>query len=74
MRWTATARCVRKESSPLIDVMEYYDAEMTREEYVATNYVGEVPDGIPADIETTLPAQFRRVTLLETPPASDKVQ
>lgn len=76
MRRQVATRSVRKESSPLTDAMEYYGAEMTRDEYVATNYVGEVQphDAIPADVEATFPVQFRRETLLETPPASDKVQ
>jgi len=58
------SRQVRRQSSPLTDVMEYYDADMTREEYVATNYVGEALDAIPADVEATFPRQFRRATLL----------
>jgi hypothetical protein len=67
---------IRKESSPLTDVMEYYDAEMTRDEYVLANLVGEVAQDsfIPVDVEATFPAQFRRRTLSETRPASDKVQ
>jgi hypothetical protein len=66
---------IRKESSPLTDVMEYYDAEMTRDEYVLTNFVGEVePDAfIPVDVEATFPSQFRRTTLLNTRPVSDGV-
>ena len=31
---------------PLTDVMEYYDAEMTRDEYVRANYVGEGRDSV----------------------------
>jgi len=65
---------INKQRSPLTDAMEYYDAEMTREEYVATNYMGEVPDVIPADVEATFPKQFRRATLSETPPASASIQ
>ena len=53
---------------------ESYDAEMTREEHVATNYVGEAPDDIPADVEATFLVQFRRRTLSETPPASARIQ
>jgi hypothetical protein len=69
-------RYVKKESSPLTDVMEYYDAEMTREEYVLTNFVGTVqPDKyIPVDVEATFPKQFRCRTLLDTPPASEELQ
>jgi hypothetical protein len=53
---------------------ESCDAEMTREEQVPTNYVGEAPDDIPADVEATFLAQFRRRTLSETPPAPAKIQ
>jgi hypothetical protein len=53
---------------------ESCDAEMTREEHVPTNYVGEAPDDIPADVEATFLAQFRRRTLSETPPAPAKIQ
>lgn len=64
------------QDSAVLALMEYYGAEMTREEYILTNYLGEVgPDeAIPADVEATFPEQFRRETLLETPPASEKVQ
>jgi hypothetical protein len=72
----AAKQQVIKESSPLTDVMEYYDAEMTREEYVRTAFVGTVdPEKvIPACVEATFPVQFRRTTLLETPPQSERVQ
>jgi hypothetical protein len=54
--------------------MEYYGAEMTREEYIQTNYLGEVgPDtAIPAEVEETFPEQFRRSTLVETPHLSQR--
>ncbi len=69
-------RQVRKENTPLTDLMEFYDDEMTREKYIKTNFVGEVgPDyAIPADVQESFPVQFRHATLLETPPASDSVQ
>lgn len=62
------------QDSPVLAAMDYYDAEMTREEYIATNYVGEGPGAIPGDVEATFPAQFRRATLLQTPPASEEIQ
>lgn len=64
------------QDSPVLVVMEYYGAEMTREEYIQTNYLGEVgPDtAIPAEVEETFPEQFRRSTLLETAAASAKLQ
>jgi hypothetical protein len=67
---------MRKHRSPLTDVMEYYEDDVTRENYVATNYFGSVGphDTIPAAVESTFPAQFRRSTLLETKPASDRIQ
>jgi hypothetical protein len=64
------------QESAVLAVMEYYDAEMTREEYVLTNYLGAVtPDeDIPASVEATFPEQFRRATLLDRRPASDRAQ
>lgn len=72
----ARGRQVRKESSSLTDAMEAYEDEMTRENYIATNFLGEVgpDDEIPADVEEAFPEQFRRATLLKTPSASDRVQ
>jgi hypothetical protein len=70
------SRQVRKQSSPLTDAMEYYDAEMTREEYIQTNYLGGVAPGddIFENVEGDWPEQFRRTCLLDTAPASDKIQ
>jgi hypothetical protein len=67
---------INKQNSPLTDVMEYYDAEMTRDEYVLTNFVGEVAQDsfIPLDVEATFPVQFKRRTLLDTPSASNSAQ
>lgn len=65
-----------EQGSPVLAAMEYYDAEMTREEYVRTNYVGEVgpSDHIPTDVEATFPAQFRRKALLDSPSVSVRLQ
>jgi hypothetical protein len=48
------------ESSPVRDAMDYYEDEMTRENYIATNYVGSVgpDDTIPGDVEDGWPMQF----------------
>ncbi len=64
------------QDSPLLAVMEHYGVEKTRDEYIKLNYIGEVdPDEeIPADVEETFPKQFRRKTLIETPPISERVQ
>jgi hypothetical protein len=64
------------QESAVLAVMEYYDAEMTREEYVLTNYLGAVTpeEDITAAVEATFPEQFRRKTLLDTQPASDRAQ
>jgi hypothetical protein len=64
------------QDSPVLAVLKYYGSPQTREEYLAVSYLGEVhPDEeIPDDVEKTFPEQFRRVTLLETPSVSDKVQ
>ena len=63
------------QDSPVLAVLRHYGSPLTREEYLAVSYLGEVdPDEeIPEDVEETFPEQFRRVTLLETPPASDRI-
>jgi hypothetical protein len=62
--------------SPVLTVLKYYGSPLTRDEYLAVSYLGKVgPDNkIPVDVEETFPEQFRRVTLLETPQATDKIQ
>ena len=64
------------QDSPVLAVLKHYGSPVTREEYLAVSYLGEVdPDEeIPDDVEETFPEQFRRKTLVETPPVSDKVQ
>ena len=64
------------QDSPVLAVLKHYGSPLTREEYLNVCYLGEVdPDGeIPDDVEATFPEQFRRVTLIDTPPVSEKVQ
>jgi hypothetical protein len=64
------------QDSPVLAVLKHYESPLTREEYLAISYLGEVdPDEeIPDDVEETFPEQFRRKTLVETPPVSEKVQ
>ncbi len=64
------------QDSPVLAVLKHYGSPLTREEYLAVCYLGGVrPDEeIPEDVEETFPEQFRRKTLVETPPVSDKVQ
>ena len=64
------------QESAVLAAMEAYDAEITRDEYILTNYVGAVTpeEDIPAAVEATFPEQFRRRTLLDTRPASKGVQ
>jgi hypothetical protein len=64
------------ESSPVLDVMDYYEDDMTRDNYVATNYVGTVmPNDDTSDaIEDHWPERFRRKTLLEAPCQSTEIQ
>ena len=64
------------QDSPVLALREYYAAEITRDEYIKTNYLGEVGPNtaISADVEVTFPEQFRRSTLIETPPVSAKPQ
>ncbi len=71
--WADELEC---QDSPVLAVLKHYGSPLTRDEYLAVSYLGEVdPDEeIPDDVEETWPEQFRRKTLLQTPPASDKVQ
>ncbi len=64
------------QDSPALAVVKYYGSPLTREEYLAVSYIGEVnaDEKIPEDVEETFPEQFRGVTLIDTPPASEKVQ
>jgi hypothetical protein len=64
------------QDSPVLAVLKHYGSPLTREEYLAVSYLGTVSpeEEIPEDVEETFPEQFRRVTLLETPPASAKIQ
>jgi hypothetical protein len=64
------------QDSPVLAVLKYYGSPLTREEYLAVSYLGEVdPDEeIPDEVEETFPEQFRRKTLVETPTLSAKIQ
>ena len=64
------------QDSPVLAVLKHYGSPLTREEYLAVSYLGRVSpeEEIPADVEETFPEQFRRKTLVETPPVSEKVQ
>jgi hypothetical protein len=64
------------QDSPCLAAMKYYGVPLTRDEFIGLSYLGEVdPHGeIPADVEETFPEQFRRKTLVETPPVSEKLQ
>jgi hypothetical protein len=65
------------QNSAVLAAMRYYDDEITRENFILTNYpFGEVgpDDDISEEVEEDWPEQFRRATLIETPPASEKVQ
>ena len=64
------------QDSPVLAVLKYYGSPLTRDEYLAVSYLGRVSpeEEIPVDVEGTFPEQFRRKTLVETPPVSEKVQ
>ena len=64
------------QDSPVLAVLKHYGSPLTREEYLAVSYLGEVDpeEEIPVAVEETFPEQFRRKTLIETPPVSEKVQ
>jgi hypothetical protein len=64
------------QDSPVLAVLKYYGSPLTREEYLAVSYLGGVDseEEIPDAVEETFPEQFRRATLLKTPPVSEKLQ
>jgi hypothetical protein len=64
------------QDSPCLTAMKYYGVPLTREEFICFSYLGEVDpeEEIPAEVEETFPEQFRRKTLVETPPASESIQ
>ena len=64
------------QDSPVLAVLKHYGSPLTREEYLAVCYLGEVdPDEeIPDDVEETFPEQFRRKMLVEMPTLSAKIQ
>ena len=62
----------------LIAVLKYYNDAESREDYLALAYCGNPPvdaeGNLDPENENDLPEQFQLATLLETPPASEKVQ
>jgi len=44
---------------PIVQLMQKYDVEMTRENYLYYAYMGEVPEEIGAEVEDAMPEQFR---------------
>ena len=64
------------QDSPVLAVLKHYGSPLTREEYLAVSYLSEVDpeEEIPVAVEETFPEQFRRETLIETPPVSEKIQ
>jgi hypothetical protein len=64
------------QDSPCLTAMKYYGVPLTRDEYIGFCYMGEVAphETIPAEVEETFPEQFRRKTLIETPPVSHEIQ
>jgi hypothetical protein len=70
------AEQIDRQGSPVLAAMEYYGTEMTRDEYLGTNYLGGVESNgtIPDYVEETFPEQFRRATLSETASAAEELQ
>ena len=60
--------------SPILAVMKYYESPLTRQEFFSLHFMGEIPELIDPEEEAGFPEQFRLATLLETPPATGKVQ
>jgi len=62
--------------SSTMDLIDLMGVEpLTRDEYIRTNWMGDYdPENFPTELEDDLPVQFRRATLLETPPVSETIQ
>jgi hypothetical protein len=54
--------------------MKRAGAPLNRDEFLRWFYLGDVPDVIPSDDEAEFPERFQLVTLLDTPPASERLQ
>jgi hypothetical protein len=67
---------IEKEITPTVAAMGRAGAPMTREAYLYWMSGGEITGDVELDpeLEAELPVQFQRVTLLETSPATEKVQ
>jgi len=67
---------IEKEITPTVTAMERAGAPMTRGHYIYWMSGGTVDPNAELDpeLEAELPVQFQRVTLLETSPATEKVQ
>lgn len=46
-------------SDPVIQLMQKYDIEMTRDNYLYYAFMGDVPEEIGAEIEDEIPPQFQ---------------
>lgn len=46
-------------NDPIVELMQKYDIEMTRENYLYYAYMGDVPEEIGAEVEDAMPEQFK---------------
>lgn len=60
--------------SCVLAAMKRAGAPLNRDEFLRWFYLGDVPDVIPSDDEAEFPERFQLVTLLDTPPASERLQ
>jgi hypothetical protein len=60
--------------SRVLAAMKYYGSPETRDEFLNLFYMGDVPEEISAENECEFPEKFQLATLLDTLPASQKIQ
>jgi hypothetical protein len=65
----------RTYKDPTLAMLNRAGVPPTRERYIEVAFLGEYnSDNLDPELEAELPVQFQRTTLLETPPASEKLQ
>jgi hypothetical protein len=60
--------------SCVLSAMKRAGAPLTRDEFLNWFYTGNPPDVIHPEDECEFPEQFQLATLLDTPPASERIQ